>query len=221
MSIRLPLGFARVALLSLLFLGVACSTALAQKSRVQNRPSLERVEVPVEKIRVSDGDTMVISWSEDDKERVRVLGIDTPEIGHENHFISEDQAFGPEASEFAKQLFAAAESIQLLRAEEADGYGRTLGYFFLDGENYSVLVVAARLAYETVKHYGDNGLPEEAEAVLAAWEIAQEEGELPFEPPYKFRQQMREKQKAEEESSEEKSKEKSGTAEKNDSGSGN
>ena len=187
----------RLSLLCFLVVALGPEMGLAQKSREQTRPSLKRVEVPIDQIRVSDGDTMVISWTEDDKERVRVLGIDTPEIGHKDHFISEDQPYGPEASQFAKERFAAAERIELLRAAESDGYGRTLGYFFLDGENFSVQLVEARLAYETVKHYGDNGLPEEAAEVLAAWEISQEQGELPFEPPYKFRQKMREKQEAE------------------------
>lgn len=172
----------------------------AGKGKEQTRPSLERVEVPNDRIRVSDGDTMVISWDDGDKERVRVLGIDTPEIGHKDHFLSEDQPYGPEARLFAEQHFAAAQSIELLRAAEADGYGRTLGYFFLDGRNYSVMVVEARLAYETVNYYGDNGLPEESAEVLEAWEKSQAaDGELPFEPPYKFRQKMREKQKAEKE----------------------
>lgn len=189
----------RIPLLALLLLGVTFGGVLAQKSRVQTRPSLERVVVPLEMIRVSDGDTVVISWSDDDRERVRILGIDTPEIGHENHFISEDQPYGPQAKVFAEESFAAAEAVELLRAAESDPYGRTLGYFFLDGVNYSVMVVEARLAYETVNHYGDNGLPEEANAVLAAWAIAKEQGELPFEPPYKFRQKMREKQDAQQE----------------------
>ena len=38
---------------------------------------------------------------------------------------------------------AVADEVELLRAAETDGYGRTLGYFFVNGRNYSVLVVAA------------------------------------------------------------------------------
>ena len=60
-----------------------------------------------------------------------------------------------------------ATQIELLRADIIDPYGRTLGYLFLNGQNYSVLVVGARLAAESVSHYGDNGFPDEAEAVLA------------------------------------------------------
>ena len=192
----------RVLLGAAILLGLGQGIVHAQKSKAQTRPTLVLVEIPIDRVRVSDGDTMVISWVENDRERVRVLGFDTPEIGHENHFITEDQTGGPEARLFAEQRFAAAQKIELLRSSEPDGYGRTLGYFFLDGENYSVQVIEARLAYETVNHYGDNGLPEEAAAVLVAWEKSQEEGELPFEPPYKFRQKMREKEKAEKEAAE-------------------
>ena len=48
--------------------------------------------------------------------------------------------------------------------------------------------VAAGLAAESVTHYGDNGLPDEAAEVLAAAESA---GPIPFEAPYKFRRRMR------------------------------
>jgi endonuclease YncB( thermonuclease family) len=58
--------------------------------------------------------------------------------------------------------------IDLLRSAFLDRYGRTLGYFFLDGRNYSVLVIEAGLSRETITHYGDNGLPREAQEVLEA-----------------------------------------------------
>ena len=49
-----------------------------------------------------------------------------------------------------------------------DRYRRTLGYFFLDGRNFSALAVRAGYAHETISRYGDNGLPREAAEVLAA-----------------------------------------------------
>jgi endonuclease YncB( thermonuclease family) len=82
-----------------------------------------------------------------------------------------------------------AETVELLRAAEPDGYGRTLGYLFVNGRNYSVLVVQAGYAVETVSHYGDNGLPEASEAVLAA---SRGIAPVAFEAPYKFRRRMRE-----------------------------
>ena len=48
---------------------------------------------------------------------------------------------------------------------------------------------SARLALESVSHYGDNGLPREAAEVLAAAEAA---GPVPFEAPHLYRARMRE-----------------------------
>ncbi len=172
-------------------LQLACGLAGAEdkKDLTQTRPSLERITVPLELIDVGDGDTVSIQWTENDRERVRILGIDTPEVAHPNIGMPFDQSFGREATAFCAGVFAAATTVELIRAAETDGYGRTLGYFFVNGMNYSVLVVKARLAVETVTFYGDNGLPAESEAVLAASRTV---GPAPFEEPYKFRRRMRE-----------------------------
>jgi micrococcal nuclease len=155
----------------------------------QPRPHSTRVPVDPARVRVDDGDTVVIRWSKDDLETVRILGIDTPETRHLEHDLPYAQPFGPEARGFAQGAFAATTQVELLRASTLDPYGRTLGYLFLNGRNYSVLVAQARLAVETVSFYGDNGLPKEAAEVLAAAKAA---GPLPFEPPHIFRARMRE-----------------------------
>jgi endonuclease YncB( thermonuclease family) len=154
----------------------------------QPRPHGTRLAVDPAKVRVDDGDTVVIEWGKGDSEIVRILGIDTPETRHVEHNLPYAQDFGPEARGFALGAFGAATSVEILRAATLDPYGRTLGYLFVNGRNYSVLVVAARLAAETVGHYGDNGLPKEAAEVLAAAKAA---GPVPFEPPYQFRARMR------------------------------
>jgi len=155
----------------------------------QPRPHSMRVPVDPARVQVDDGDTVVIRWSRDDLETVRILGIDTPETRHLEHDLPYAQPFGPEARGFAQGALAAATQVELLRSSTLDPYGRTLGYLFLNGRNYSVLVVQARLAVETVSFYGDNGLPKEAAEVLAAAKAA---GPLPFEPPHLFRTRMRE-----------------------------
>jgi endonuclease YncB( thermonuclease family) len=157
--------------------------------KAQPRPHGLRVPVDPSRVRVDDGDTVVVRWSKDDLETVRILGIDTPETRHLEHDLPYAQAFGPEARAFAQGAFAAATQVDLLRSSTLDPYGRTLGYFFLNGRNYSVLAVQARLAAESVTFYGDNGLPAEAAEVLAAAKAA---GPLPFEPPHAFRARMRE-----------------------------
>lgn len=176
-------------LLTLLLFANPSNAQQTQDDRTQMRPSKVRVPVPVEQIDVGDGDTVTIRWKEGDEERVRILGIDTPETRNVQHNLPYDQPFGLQATAFAKGAFASATDVQILRADTTDGYGRTLGYLFVNGKNYSVLIVRARLAAETVSHYGDNGFPEESQAVL---EAARAAGPLAFEPPYQFRRRMRE-----------------------------
>jgi len=202
---RLDARTAAAALALALALGTAAAHAQAPPApvkaplavrRAEPRPSLRpqprprglRVPVDSSRVQVDDGDTVVIRWSDDDRETVRILGIDTPETRHLEHDLPYAQPFGPEARAFAQGAFAVASRIELLRAAALDPYGRTLGYLFLDGRNYSVLVVRSRLAAESVSFYGDNGLPREAAEVLAAAKAA---GPVPFEPPHQFRARMR------------------------------
>lgn len=160
-----------------------------QKHEAQLRPAKQRVSVPVDKIRVDDGDTAVIEWPGGDHETVRILGIDTPETQHLPHDIPFDQPFGREALGFARGAFAVADRVELIRSESLDPYQRSLGYFYLNGRNYSALIVAVGLAAETVSFYGDNGLHEQAADVTQA---AKEAGPAPFEPPHQYRKRMRE-----------------------------
>jgi endonuclease YncB( thermonuclease family) len=155
----------------------------------QPRPHTARIAVDPALVHVDDGDTVVIRWSATDVETVRILGIDTPETRHVEHDLPYDQPFGLEARAFAQGAFAAANRLELRRSTTLDPFGRSLGYLWIDGRNYSVLVVTTRLAEESITRYGDNGLPQEAAEVLAAARTA---GPLPFESPGAFRARMRE-----------------------------
>ncbi len=165
-------------------------TPARAKADAARQPRTHSVLVAVDpaSILVDDGDTVEIAWSRNDKETVRILGIDSPETEHQKHEIPRDQPYGREARAFAQGAFAAARQVELLRAATLDPYGRTLGYLFINQHNYSVLIIKARLAEETVSHYGDNGFPDEAARVKAAAAAA---GRMPFEPPHKFRARMR------------------------------
>ncbi len=160
----------------------------AANVQAQPRPHGMRVPVDPARVAIDDGDTVRIRWAKGDTETVRILGIDTPETRHVEHDIPYAQSFGPEARAFAQGAFATATRVELLRSATVDPFGRTLGYVFVNGLNYSVLVVEARLALESVSHFGDNGLPKEAALVLAAAEKA---GPMPFEPPHLYRRRMR------------------------------
>ncbi len=169
--------------------GAPDTTSPRRERRPQPRPHGTRVNVPVDRIEVDDGDTAVIHWAAGDAETVRFLGVDTPETRHVAHELPYAQPFGAEARAFGKGAFAAATQVELLRGASLDPYRRSLGYFFLNGRNYSVLVVKAGLAEETIGRYGDGGFPREAAEVLAA---AKGAGPLPFESPGQYRARMRE-----------------------------
>ncbi len=77
---------------------------------------------------VVDGDTvdMVIDGVE---ERVRLIGIDTPETKKENTPI---ECFGPEATAFTQSLLPEGTAVYLERDVEArDIYGRLLAYAYV------------------------------------------------------------------------------------------
>ena len=83
--------------------------------------------------RVIDGDTMVVSFVFDDgskylKERVRFLGVDTPETVHPNKPV---QYYGKEASDFTKKNLT--DRIVWLQTDVSakDRYDRMLAYVWL------------------------------------------------------------------------------------------
>lgn len=84
---------------------------------------------PGEPVRIAtaiDGDTVILS----DSTHVRLIGIDTPEIGHHGD-ASEPGAI--EARAFLVSLLAAAGSVRLVHdAEPQDRYGRRLAHLFTD-----------------------------------------------------------------------------------------
>jgi endonuclease YncB( thermonuclease family) len=183
-----PISLGALHGLVVMLLIVAAAPAVETES-AQPRTHGTRVPVPIDKIRIDDGDTLTILWRRGDVETVRILGIDTPETRHEEHGIPFDQPFGRQAAAFGQGVLAVADKVELVRASTLDPYGRTLGYLYVNDRNYSVLLLSARLAVETVSHFGDNGLPREAKACLDA---AAKAGPVPFEPPYVFRKRMRE-----------------------------
>jgi endonuclease YncB( thermonuclease family) len=165
------------------------SLAAAQTPpKPQSRPHGMRVALPAALLQLDDGDTVAIRWSDRDEEIVRILGIDAPETRHLEHNLPYAQPFGEEARAFARGAFAAADRIEVLRAATVDPFDRTLAYLFIDGRNYSTMIVRARLAAESITQFGDNGFPKEAAEVM---EAAKVQGPLPFEPPHVFRARMR------------------------------
>ena len=85
---------------------------------------------------VIDGDTIITT----DKEHIRLIGIDTPEIDHETNL---NQAGAIEAKAFLFELLSQTEYAGVIFDEERkDQYGRTLGHLFLpDGTNIQSVIL--------------------------------------------------------------------------------
>jgi micrococcal nuclease len=82
--------------------------------------------------RVVDGDTIDISPSVSGRSRVRLIGMDTPEV----YFGT--QPYGPEASAFAKRELEGEEVRLELDIQKVDPYGRLLAYVYLpNGEMFN------------------------------------------------------------------------------------
>jgi micrococcal nuclease len=142
------------------------------------REALRTIKIEKSAIRPDDGDTFFYRDL-----TIRMLGIDTPEIIHEEHGILEDQPYGRAAAAFTARALKNAEVVEYLPFQP-DKYGRLLAHVFVDNELLAVLLIRAGLAYETVSHYGDNGFPELAEEILNA---ARQSPRPCFEEPYRWR----------------------------------
>lgn len=90
-------------------------------------------------VRVSDGDTIVVDI-DGARERVRLIGIDTPET-HGQGGLRE--CFGAEASARTKQLLPEGSTVRLVRdAEPRDRYGRLLAYVYREDGLFVNLALA-------------------------------------------------------------------------------
>lgn len=95
-----------------------------------------------EVVRVVDGDTIVVEIA-GAQERVRLIGIDTPESVDPRSPVD---CFGPEASAAAKELLPEGTSVRLVRDVEArDRYDRLLAYVYrVDDGTFVNLALAER-----------------------------------------------------------------------------
>lgn len=89
--------------------------------------------------RVVDGDTLLLSI----RERVRLLGIDTPETKKEGVPV---QPWGPEATEFTERFIAGRPVRLTFDRERVDQFGRLLAYVWQDGRLLNEELLRAGLA---------------------------------------------------------------------------
>jgi len=83
----------------------------------------------VQVVQVVDGDTIEVCCIGGKREKVRYIGIDTPETKHPTKGV---EAYGKEASEANRKLVA-GRSVRLeFDVQQRDKYGRLLAYVYLE-----------------------------------------------------------------------------------------
>jgi len=133
-----------VVLLVLLFPGVTT----AADCTMPRKPS---GLAPASVLRVVDGDTLVVHVADGRAVRVRMIGVDTPEV-HPSEKLTRDaersrkdaaaiRALGAKASAFTKQHLAGRQVELEGDATALDRHGRRLAYVWVGEELYNVVIM--------------------------------------------------------------------------------
>lgn len=127
--------------------------------------------------RVVDGDTIIVKIN-GNRERVRLLGVDTPESVAENR---PNQCYGAEAAIFLEALLPEGTEVTLIRDVEArDRYDRLLAYVVRSNDQLFINLdliergFAGVLIYEPNSHYRElfeNAEDVAAEAGIGLWGV--------------------------------------------------
>lgn len=122
-------------------------------------------------VRVVDGDTIVVEL-DGAEERVRLIGIDTPESVDPRSPVD---CFGPEASAAAKALLPEETEVQLVRDVEArDRFDRLLAYVYRVDDGTFVNLALAEQGFAEVATFPPNVA--HTDELVAAVARAREEG---------------------------------------------
>lgn len=112
-------------IISLLLVCVLLFFGLTQRNTEDK--TLEKAEL----IRVVDGDTLIVKREGSAEERVRLIGVNTPESVHPDE--TKNSESGKAASEYTKELLANHTDVWLQQdVSETDTYGRLLRYVWIE-----------------------------------------------------------------------------------------
>lgn len=141
-------------------------------------PNAERVEVQLD--RVIDGDTFVMRsevigivsgpWvlrEYDESQRVRIIGIDTPELGRNGN---PDECYAQEATATLTAALSAGpiELVSDPSQGDTDKYGRLLRHVTVNGQSIAVTMLAAGMGHEYTYDTPYAGLADHQAAEAAA-----------------------------------------------------
>lgn len=129
-------------------------------------------------VRVADGDTITILDAANTQHKIRFHGIDAPEKG---------QAFGKAAGKFLAGLVAGRDVV--VKVENTDRYGRTVGAVFCDGRDINLEMLKAGYAWH-YKQYDKSAAYAEAESAARAAHCGLWKDKNPINP-HEFRKAER------------------------------
>lgn len=115
---------------------------------------------------VVDGDTIDVRDAAGKTERVRLVGVDTPETVDPR---KEVQCFGDEASAYVKKILSGKTvTMEAKPDEDRDAYGRLLRYVYLDEQDIGLTLLSEGYAFSVCKKFPHTKCKEyEAEAKKA------------------------------------------------------
>src|SRR5262249_14095947 len=163
-------GRVRQAVTAALLATLLCLSATAQQQTITGKV-----------VGVSDGETITVLDADNRQHRVRLMGIDAPEI---------NQDFGRRAKQSLSDLVFG--KTVTVTSRKKDKYGRTLGEVTLDGKDINLEQVQRGMAW--AYHYSANEVrPEEPTADELAEEQARKErrglwADASPVPPWEFRE---------------------------------
>ncbi|MDB5325923.1 MAG: nuclease [Phycisphaerales bacterium] len=149
-SIALRQRRIRLVGIGLAIVTLGCTSIWSHRNAPPDPSKWEGMPVVVD--RVIDGDTIVISGDGFNHERLRLRGIDAPEVAHPEH--EHDDHFGPEARRYLEDRLTKARdagkpiTLKFDGTERRDRYDRILGYVYLgDSDCINVDLVRDGMAY--------------------------------------------------------------------------
>lgn len=123
---------------------------LGENGQTTQEPTNSDNKVSVKVTRVVDGDTIIVNLNGKD-ERVRLIGIDTPETVHPERG---EEPFGREASDYTKSRLDGEQVYLEFDVQQRDQYGRLLAYVWIGEEHFNATLVEQ--GYATVSTWPPN-----------------------------------------------------------------
>lgn len=118
--------------------GLALALTLSGTAAALEAPTPPEEGELVRVIDVTDGDTIRVEWPGGWWERVRYIGIDTPEIGHEPG--QADEPWGREASDVNASLVEGRDVLLERDVSDTDRYERLLRYVWVETDDGWIMV---------------------------------------------------------------------------------